>query len=176
MQEIQDKDRKPPKKPLIYYYVIAMVVVLLLNALFFPSVLETQVVEVAYSDFLTMVDDGRVQEVALEESSGQLVFTATQPDNGDKVGVYKTGIWPDDGQRLLEQLRTDPDISFTAEIPTQANPILSFIVSWVVPILFFLLIGELLSRWMTKRMGNLGGMGNAMAFGKSGAKIYVEQA
>ena len=55
MQEIQDKDRKPPKKPLIYYYIIAMVVVLLLNALFFPSVLETKVVEVAYSDFLTMV-------------------------------------------------------------------------------------------------------------------------
>ena len=72
MQEIQDKDRKPPKKPLIYYYIIAMVVVLLLNALFFPSVLETKVVEVAYSDFLTMVDDGLVQEVALEESSGQL--------------------------------------------------------------------------------------------------------
>ena len=176
MQEIQDKDRKPPKKPLIYYYVVAMVVVLLLNALFFPSVLETKVVEVAYSDFLTMVDDGLVQEVALEESSGQLVFTAEQPDNNNKVGVYKTGIWPDDGQRLLEQLRSDPEISFSAEIPTQANPILSFIVSWVMPILFFLVIGELLSRWMTKRMGNMGGMGNAMAFGKSGAKIYVEQA
>ena len=176
MQEIQDKDRKPPKKPLIYYYIIAMVVVLLLNALFFPSVLETKVVEVAYSDFLTMVDDGLVQEVALEESSGQLVFTAEQPDNSDKIGIYKTGIWPDDGQRLLEQLRSDPDISFSAEIPTQANPILSFIVSWVAPILFFLLIGELISRWMTKRMGNMGGMGNAMAFGKSGAKIYVEQA
>ena len=149
MQEIQDKDRKPPKKPLIYYYVVAMVVVLLLNALFFPSVLETKVVEVAYSDFLTMVDDGLVQEVALEESSGQLVFTAEQPDNNNKVGVYKTGIWPDDGQRLLEQLRSDPEISFSAEIPTQANPILSFIVSWVMPILFFLVIGELLSRWMT---------------------------
>ena len=176
MQEIQDKDRKPPKKPLIYYYIIAMVVVLLLNALFFPSVLETKVVEVAYSDFLTMVDDGLVQEVALEESSGQLVFTAEQPDNSDKIGIYKTGIWPDDGQRLLEQLRSDPDISFSAEIPTQANPILSFIVSWVAPILFFLLIGELISRWMTKRMGNMGGMGNAMTFGKSGAKVYVEQA
>ena len=146
MQEIQDKDRKPPKKPLIYYYIIAMVVVLLLNALFFPSVLETKVVEVAYSDFLTMVDDGLVQEVALEESSGQLVFTAEQPDNSDKIGIYKTGIWPDDGQRLLEQLRSDPDISFSAEIPTQANPILSFIVSWVAPILFFLLIGELKKR------------------------------
>ena len=104
---------KTPKKPLIYYYIIAMVVVLLLNALFFPSVLETKVVEVAYSDFLTMVDDGLVQEVALEESSGQLVFTAEQPDNSDKIGIYKTGIWPDDGQRLLEQLRADaPRVAF----------------------------------------------------------------
>ena len=188
MQEIKDKDRKPPKKPLIYYYVIAMVVILLLNALFFPSVLETRVIEVSYSKFLDMVDAGQVKQVALEESDGQLVFTADVPvseldgavsgDADDTYsGVFKTGIWPDDGQRLLEQLRTsEPEIEFTSEIPTQASPLLSFIISWVLPIVVFFFIGQLLTRWMTKRMGNMGGMGNAMQFGKSGAKIYVEQA
>lgn len=81
MHEVRDTDRKPPKKPLIFYYVVAMVVLLLLNALFFPSVLSTRVIEVPYSTFLNMVDDGQVRQVALEESSGQLVFTAEVPES-----------------------------------------------------------------------------------------------
>ena len=77
----------------------------------------------------------------------------------------------------LAQLQAEEGITFTAEIPTQANPILSFLVSWILPIVIFIVIGELLSRWMMKRMGGLpGGMGNAMTFGKSGAKVYVEEA
>ena len=169
MQEVKDTKPTPPKKPLIFYYLIAMVVVMLLNALLFPAVMEKQVVEVSYDQFLTMVDNGQVSEVAWEKEEEQIVFIA-QGDDG-REGYYRTGVWPDDGQRLLQQLRNDPNIRFAASIPTQASPLLSFVVTWVLPILFFIAIGELLSRWMVKRMG--GGMGNAMTFGKSGAKIYV---
>ena len=192
MQEIKNNDRKPAPKPLIYYYVIAAVVLLLLNALFFPSVLQRQVIEVPYSTFLTMVDEGQVQQVALEESSGQLVFTAAvtaeevdsieadgseaDADGQTYTAIFKTGIWPDDGRRLLEQLRADPYIEFTAEIPTQASPLLSVIISWVLPIVVFFFLGQLLTRWMAKRMGGLGGMNNPMTFGKADAKVYVEQA
>ena len=164
--------QKPSKKPLIYYYILAMIVLLLLNALLFPSLLQKQVVEVPYNQFLDMVDEGKVKEVALDDADGQLVFVA-EGENG-REGYYKTGIWPDDGQRLLQQLReSEPAIQFEAEIPTQASPIMTFLVSWVLPIVFFIFIGELLSRQMMKRMG--GGLpGNAMTFGKSGAKIYAE--
>ena len=177
MQEIKDTETKPkpPKKPLIFYYIVAMIVVMLLNALLFPSMLEQQVTEVSYNEFLDMIDDGQVTQVALSETDGQLMFIAG-PDE-DSLRIYKTGIWPDDGQRLLQQLRTDPNIEFSAEIPTQASPLMSFLVSWVFPIFFFLIIGELLSRFMMKRMNKQmgGGFGNAMMFGKSGAKIYVEE-
>ena len=178
MQEIKDdgKTPSPPKKPLIFYYAIALVALMLLNVFVFPTVLERQVVEVPYSQFLSMVDNDQVEQVALDEDSREIVFIGT--DESGREGYYKTGIWPDDGQRLLGQLREDPDIVFTAEIPTQANPILAFLVSWILPIFFFILIGQLLSRFMMKRMGsNLpGGMGNAMTFGKANAKIYVEEA
>ena len=171
MQEVKPTP-KPPKKPLIFYYIVAMIVVMLLNALLFPSMLERQVTEVSYSEFLDMVDQGEVDQVALDESEGMLVFVSGE---GRDARYYKTGIWPDDGQRLLNQLRSDPDIEFRAEIPTQANPLLSAILTWVLPILFFLVIGELLSRWMVKKMGGkMPTMGNAMSFGKADAKIYVE--
>ena len=178
MHEVKDdgKTPSPPKKPLLFYYALALVALMLLNVFFFPSVLERQVIEVPYSQFLTMVDDHQVTEVALDEDSRQIVFIAA--DEAGRTGYYKTGIWPDDGQRLLNQLREDPDIVFSAEIPTQANPILAFLVSWILPIFFFILIGQLLSRFMMKRLGNNlpGGMGNAMTFGKANAKIYVEEA
>ena len=177
MKELKDSEIKtsPPKKPLIFYYLAALVVLMLLNVFLFPSLLERQVVEVPYSQFLTMVDGGQVEQVALDEPSREIVFIAK--DDGGREGYYKTGVWPDDGQRLLAQLQAEEGITFTAEIPTQANPILSFLVSWILPIVIFIVIGELLSRWMMKRMGGLpGGMGNAMTFGKSGAKVYVEEA
>ena len=177
MKEVKDNEVKssPPKKPLIFYYMLALIVLMLLNVFLFPSMLERQVLEVPYSQFLTMVDGGQVEQVALDETDREIVFIAR--DENGKQGYYKTGVWPDDGQRLLEQLSSHEEIVFTAEIPTQANPILSFLVSWIVPIFIFILIGELLSRWMAKKMGGgLPGMGNAMTFGKANAKIYVEEA
>ncbi len=177
MQEIkEEKKPTPPKKPLIFYYIVAMVVVLLLNALLFPGLLRSQVTEVSYDRFLTMVDEGKVTEVALESDEEQLVFVAK--NEAGQEAYYKTGIWPDDGQRLLTQLRKNTDITFSAAIPTQASPLSSFLISWVLPVVFFIFIGELLSRWMVKRMGkNMpGGLGGAMSFGKADAKVYVEQA
>lgn len=175
MHEVVNDGNGPSKRPFVFYAIIAMVVIMLLNALVFPSMMKRAVVEVGYDQFLDMINNNQVKEVAYEESAGQFVFIAGQEG---ALQIYKTGIWPDDGERLLQQLMEHPDIKFSAEIPTQANPLLSFILTWILPILFFFLIGEIFYRWMRKKMGNQipGGMGNAMTFGKSGAKIYVADA
>ncbi len=155
-------DDKSPKKPLIFYYLIAMVVLMLLNALVFPAMLATPVTEVGYNDFLTMIDKGKVKEVAMEED--QILFTAT--DENGQTAIYKTGVWPDEG--LTERLYAS-GAKFASAIPTQDSPLLSFLTTWVFPILLFVAIGQIMGRMLTKRIG-----GNAMQFGKSNAKIYVE--
>ncbi len=156
---------KPSKKPLIYYYALATIVILLLNALLFPSLLQRQVKEVGYSDFLKMVDAGQVSEVALEQDSEQIVFVA-KDDNGNET-IYKTGTFPDDG--LRERLE-NANVEFEATIPTQDSPLLNFIISWVMPIVIFTTIGQLILRRMKKQ----GGAGNFMSFDKSNAKIVAE--
>ena len=155
-------DDKSPKRPLIFYYLIAMVVLMLLNALVFPAMLATPVTEVGYNDFLTMIDNKQVKEVAMEED--QILFTAT--DANGQTAIYKTGVWPDEG--LTERLYAS-GAEFASAIPTQDSPLLSFLTTWVFPILLFVAIGQIMGRMLTKRMG-----GNAMQFGKSNAKIYVE--
>ncbi len=153
---------KSPKKPLIFYYLIAMVVLMLLNALVFPMLMSTPVTEVGYNDFLDMIANKKVKEVAMEDD--QILFSATD-DNG-QLAIFKTGRWPDDDltNRLL-----DSGATFASVIPTQDSPLLSFLTTWVFPILFFIAIGQIMSRMLAKRMG-----GNALQFGKSNAKIYVE--
>ena len=157
---------KPSKKPLIYYYAVATIVILLLNALLFPSLLQRQVREVGYSDFLKMVDAGKVTEVALEQDNEQIVFLAK--DDSGKEGMYKTGAFPDDG--LRERLEK-ANVEFESTIPTQNSPLLNFIISWVVPIALFSLVGQMILRRMQKQ--GLPG-GNIMSFGKSDAKIVAE--
>lgn len=157
---------KPSKKPLIYYYAVATIVILLLNALLFPSLLQRQVKEVGYSDFLKMVDAGKVTEVALEQDNEQIVFLAK--DDSGKEGMYKTGAFPDDG--LRERLEK-ANVEFESVIPTQNSPLLNFIISWVVPIALFSLVGQMILRRMQKQ--GLPG-GNTMSFGKSDAKIVAE--
>ena len=163
-----DDGKKPNRKPLIYYYTIALIVLMLLNALLFPSLLQTRVTEVPYSDFLQMVDDGVVTEVAIEEAEEQILFMTGSEEDGDAV-YYKTGIFPDDalGERL-----ENAGVKFGAAIPTQDSPLLSFILTWVLPIVLFVGVGQLLFAMMSKRMGGFGA--NAMSFGKSNAKIYAE--
>ncbi|MEG1844226.1 MAG: ATP-dependent zinc metalloprotease FtsH [Clostridia bacterium] len=159
------EENKSPKKPLIFYYVMAMVVIMLLNAFLFPSVLEKKVTEVGYNEFIQMVNAGEVKEVAREDT--MIVFTAQKADA--ELSIYKTGLWPD--QALVDRLLAQQGVKFSMEIPTQASPIMALLISWVLPVLFFVLIGQLLGRMMAKRMG---GGNNAMSFGKSNAKIYAE--
>lgn len=167
--------KTPSKRPFIFYAIIAFIVIMLLNALVFPSLMKNSVIEVGYDQFLEMIDSNEVTEVAYDEYNGEFVFIG---EKDDVQQIYKTGIWPEDGQRLLQQLMEHDDIKFSATIPTQANPLLSFVLTWVLPIAFFFIIGEVFYRWMAKKMKDQmpGGMGNAMSFGKSGAKVYVADA
>ena len=161
------KSDQPSKKPLVYYALLVGLVLLLLNALVFPALLQRQVENVDYSDFLKMIDEGKVKEVALEQDSEQIVFVA-EGENGREI-TCKTGVFPDDN---LRQRLEDAGVKFTSTIPTQDSPLLSFILSWVVPIMLFSVLGRVLFAQMQKRGGLPGA--NAMSFGKSGAKIVAE--
>ena len=152
-----------PRKSLIYYYIIALVVLMLLNTFLFPSLLSRPVVEVTYDAFLKMLDAGEVKQVALEDT--MLVFAAEDAEGN--AAIFKTGIWPDDN--LTERLVNAEGVQFAAEIPTQASPLLSFLLSWLMPILVFVIVGQIFSR-MLKKSGAM----NTMSFGKSNAKIYAE--
>ena len=160
------KEHEPPKKPLIYYCTVALVVLLLLNIFVFPLIFENQVEEVGYNDFLAMVDAGEVEEVARNDNAKTITFTAHNGKDG-RLRYYQTGIWPDD--TLLTRLES-ANVKFASSIPTQASPLLTILISWVLPILIFSFIGKLIMG----RMTNGGAIGNAMSFGKANAKIYVE--
>lgn len=149
-----------PMKTWLYYYLVTLLVVMVLNAIFFPTVLEKQVKEVGYNEFLQMIDNGKVSEVAMTET--KIVFT----EKANEKKIYQTGIWPDNtlGERLERA-----GVTFAADIPKVNSPLQNFIISWVLPILIFVGLGQLASRYMMKRMG-----GNAMTFGKANAKIYAE--
>ena len=159
------QEHKPSKKPLLYYAMVATIIILLLNALVFPLFMGNQVIEVGYSDFLAMVDAGSVTQVARDEQEGTLTFLAK--DEKGRERVYQTGLWPDDD--LTDRL-TDKGVVFAQSIPTQASPLMTLLFSWVLPVLFFVLLGQLLSK---KLMGGMGA-GNAMSFGKANAKVYIE--
>ena len=160
------QEHKPSKKPLVYYTVVAALIIMLLNALVFPLFMGNRVIEVGYSDFLAMVDAGSVTQVARDEQEGTLTFLAK--DENGRERIYQTGIWPDDD--LTDRL-TDKGVVFAQSIPTQASPLMTLLFSWVLPVLFFVLLGQLLSK---KLMGGMGGMSNAMTFGKANAKVYIE--
>ena len=159
------QEHKPSKKPLLYYAMVATIIILLLNALVFPLFMGNRVIEVGYSDFLAMVDAGSVTQVARDEQEGTLTFLAK--DGNGRERIYQTGIWPDDD--LTDRL-TDKGVVFAQSIPTQASPLMTLLFSWVLPVLFFVLLGQLLSK---KLMGGMGA-GNAMSFGKANAKVYIE--
>ena len=157
------KGTKNPKKPLIFYYAVMLLVLMMLNWLLFPSLLQRQVTEVGYDEFIAMVDDGKVQTIAYDKQDQEITFEATN-DKG-KDALYKTGIFPDDELvgRLLKA-----NVKFAAEIPTQTSPLLSMLISYVVPIVLIIAVGQWLQKKMMKNMG-----GNMMSFGKSNAKIYA---
>ncbi len=160
-----DNSSNAPKKPMIYYYAIVLLVMMLLNSLLFPALMQRRVTEVSYDTFLSMVDEGSVTEVAYEQDEQLIVFAAK--NSSGKEDLYKTGVFPDDG---LRQRLEAAGVTFTAEIPTQNSPLLNFLLTWIFPLIIFAVVGQLLMRSLSKRMGG----GNAMSFGKSNAKIYAE--
>ncbi|MBE7719851.1 ATP-dependent zinc metalloprotease FtsH [Lacrimispora indolis] len=161
--------QKNPKKSFIYYYVIVLLVMIIFNAMTVPWLQSKTVTEVPYSTFLEMVDQGKVQAVAKTETEIQFKSDTGKKDwEGKPVyDVYKTGLWPDD--TLTERLIAH-DVSFEKTIVEQMSPVFSFLLTWIIPILIFVFLGNFLSGQMQKRMGG----GNAMTFGKSSPKIYAE--
>ena len=159
-----NKGQKSPKRPLIFYYAVTLIVLMLLNWLFFPSLLSRQVTEIGYDELVSMVDDGKVETVSYDSQDHEIVFEAK--DDKGKTAIYKTGIFPDDA--LVDRLLKG-NVKFAAEIPTQASPLVSMLVSYIVPIVLIIAVGQWLQKKMMKNMG-----GNMMSFGKSGAKIYAE--
>ena len=159
MQEV-----KKPKKPLIFYYVVAMLVLLLFNFLAMPWLAQRRIQEVDYGTFMSMTEEGNIGQVEVQEQENQILFTDKEYQH-----IYKTGMMPDPE---LTQRLYDSGASFTGEIIKQADPILSFLLSWILPIVIFILIGQYISRRLTR---NAGGP-NAMMFGmgKSNAKMYVK--
>ncbi len=181
-----DEPKRPPKS-ILYYYGIILVVLLLLNVLIFPSLTERKVTEVTYDQFLDMLDEGLVKGV--NRTDDQITFW-TEPElpadsaqgegtmfelieqmqmRAENVQLFKTGAWPDPD--LLDRLR-EKNVTFTEPIPTKASPLQNIFFNWILPFVMLLVIGQVFSRMMMKKMG--GGMGNAMTFGKSNAKIYAE--
>ena len=152
-----------PKKPFIYYYFLVLLIVMVLNALVFPMMEHT--VEVPYSEFLKELDTGKIKDVYVSSDESQIQFTMKEQQWNV---TYKTGPVP--GDNLAERLEAANVENFTREIPTKASPLLGFLMSWVAPILMFVIIGQIMGRMLSKKMGG----GNAMTFGKSNAKIYAE--
>ena len=156
------KEVKSPKKPLLYYYVVILIVLLLLNTFLFPVLFNQSVKEVDYGTFLDMVEQGKVGEVEIQNNS--IVFKSEQ---GEKGNLYKTGVIED--PKLVDRLHV-AQVKFTKVIPKETSPLLSFILMWILPLVIFIAIGQ----WMMKKMQNKVGGGNALSFGKSKAKIYVQ--
>ena len=156
------KEVKSPKKPLLYYYVVILIVILLLNSFIFPALFNQSVKEVDYGTFLDMVEQGQVEEVEIQNNS--IVFKS---DEGEKGNLYKTGTIED--PKLVDRLHS-AEVKFTKVNPKETSPLLSFILMWILPLIIFIAIGQ----WMMKKMQNKVGGGNALSFGKSKAKIYVE--
>ena len=157
---------KSPKKPLIYYYLAAILLVVLFNMLAMPWLAEHQIQEVDYNTFVSMTENKEIGKVEIQQQSNRILFT-----DKDEKTIYKTAIVPDDGmvQRLL-----DAGISTTGEEIEQTS-LLTDILGWVLPLVLFIAIGQLVSRSLMKKMG---GGSNSMMFnmGRSDAKIYVKSA
>ena len=158
-------EKKNPNRPLIVYYIIALVVVMLLNALLFPRIERYSVKQVEYSEFLTMLEEGKIKEVQIDDT--QISFMPTEQAEDGKVTYYTTNRVTADEQ-IVERL-IDAGVTFGQVVPEEMSPIISFLVSWVLPLVIFYALGSFMFRKMSQRMG-----GNTMSFGKSNAKIYVE--
>ena len=159
---------KTPKKPLIVYYAIAILVVLLINTLLVPMVSQARVKYVDYGTFIQMTEEDKISEVQVQDN--QIVFVTKEDEANKNAVYYRTGKMDD--PELTSRLSAH-GVRFDKEIVEETSPLLSFLLSFVFPIVLFIALGQLLTRQMMKRMG--GGKG-AMSFGmgNSNAKVYVK--
>ena len=155
------QEAKSPKKPLLYYSCIAMLVLLVLNAFLFPRLMSAQVEEVGYNTFLEMMEKKEIAQVQIE--SNQIVFA----DKNSPTGFYKTG--PMEDPSLVDRLYAS-GATFGTEIVKQQSFLVTFLLTWVLPLVVMIAIGQFLMR----KIMNSGGGVNSMAFGKSNAKVYVQ--
>ena len=158
---------KIPKKPLLYYVVMVMLVMMLLNIFVFPLLLQPRVTEVDYGTFMSDVEAGKVTEANLDD--GYVYYAIPNEKNPKQADLYMTGQMPND-TGLVDRLY-EKGVKFSNIVPEKASPLMSFLLTWILPLAIFALIGQFFMRSMQKRMG---GGGNAMTFGKSNAKIYVQ--
>ena len=160
MQEV----KQPNKKPFIFYYMIALIVIILINSLLVPQIVQRAVKEVDYNTFMQMTYDKQIDEVQIQDN--QIVFTA----KNDKT-IYKTGLMddPDRTQRLY-----DSGAKFSSEIVEEASPVLSFLISWLLPLIIIIGFGQLMYRQMAKKAGGDSMMFGMGGMGKSNAKVYVK--
>ncbi len=153
---------KKPKKPLIFYYLIALAVLLLINLFAMPHIAQRQVKEVDYGTFMSMTEEKNIGLVEIQ--SNQILFTDKEQEH-----VYKTGLMndPELTQRLF-----DAGAEFSSEIIEETSPFVSLLLSWVLPVIIFIVIGQIVSRQLMKKAGG----SNAMMFnmGKSNARVYVK--
>ena len=160
------KKVEKPKKPILFYYVIALVVLILLNTFLFPNLLNKHKVKsVDYGTFLTMVEEKNVSKVELDGD------TITFTDKEEDPNYYETTTFDDPD--LVNRLE-DAGCEFGRVAQEEMNPLLSFFLVWILPILIFWALGQFLTRQLMKKMGSGGGSNPFMQFGKSNAKIYVE--
>ncbi|SCN24712.1 ATP-dependent zinc metalloprotease FtsH [Clostridium sp. N3C] len=152
---------KKSRKPFIFYYIVALIIIAILNIFVFPSVLKGKVKEVDYSSFLSKVESGEVKKVEVEDN--QIGFTVEE--NGREV-TYVTGRMDD--PQLVERLYK-ANVEFSRVIPEEISPIMEILISWIIPMVAFFIIGLFFMKIMQNKMG-----GNTMSFGKSNAKVYVE--
>ncbi len=159
---------KTPKKPLIVYYAIAILVVLLINTLLVPMVSQARVKYVDYGTFIQMTEEDKISEVQVQDN--QIIFVTKEDEANKNAVYYRTGRMDD--PELTSRL-SEHGVRFDKEIVEETSPLLSFLLSFVFPIVLFIALGQLLTRQMMKRMG--GGKG-AMSFGmgNSNAKVYVK--
>ena len=152
---------KKPKKNLAYYYLIVLIVIMLFNAFVYPYIIEQQVKEVDYGTFMSMTEKGKIGQVEIQ--SNQIIFT-----NKDNTKIYKTGLMddPDRTQRLY-----DSGAKFSSEIVQQMSPLVSVLLTWILPIFLFVALGQYMSK---KMMGKNGGNSMIFGIGKSNAKVYIK--
>jgi len=164
------KEEKKSSYPPYYSYLVILVVVMLLNTLVFPNLLEKRIIETDYGTFISLVDSGYVEKVNID--GNKIYFQAMGSDNTEKV--YQTGAVDDPGlvERLLlaDSPNENKKIEFSKVIPRENSPLLSFLLTWILPGILFFMIWRYVGRQMQQRMGGA----NAMTFGQSGAKIYAE--